>query len=1022
MAGNTQTQIDEAIYPKGKWIKVLDNNFQLDLTVFKCQNPIIPAIMKGHYLWPALHNAKPVPEIYLQQFWGHMHTDSLKDRSKIKTKLNGMRVILTPSTLRTTLALPIHDEYDALPSIPDLLKDVASLGYTSLLPQLSNFNGAYLRHPWKNLFGLVNKCLSPKHAGFDKCNKQILLIFHGIAFNKNYDMAQLFFSELMDLVKAKEKNRPGTIPYARWLGLIINDLMAEHSTIPKRSSDPHFKAPKLQYFKADKNPTYGLRIPGFLLNLVRSSNPAIQQYKEAIEKTVPMVQQNPAGPTQGTKPIVSKGPKRAQKPQKPVAGFPNEGKSDDSLETSQAAEGTEKDAEDTTNESSSEAQTNTDDEASESVGTESEKSDSDDDDDDNDSDDVELTYALIRKGKLPVESPKKRRITAEDAAPIIARRPQVFTIKETAKPRADPSETNCSKDDYDEAAHSIKTSINQEEVVIRETRAKVKNDKVAKTKPQPRAQKSLFDKADEHIFAGCDSFIQISRAESLSTGADLFGSRVEVAASGSTAHAQPSPSHSIASQKAIVSKERDSTPSLVPSESVEHTIDLSPEVKTLSSLTSSLGVTFPTFSSFSRTPTLFTAHTGALTLNATTRAQAMTVGSPATPIMIPSLNAGHTSAIFTDAVSTVTTLVTGHPTFEDVNVLLNRFLDSTIKPWVQDAMTALAQEFRTTQAVRSEQTPPQPSPEPFISHTQPISSTPLSHQSINQIPIPSISRGIQNTEPVFSPHPTTPSIDLSSLSFDTLASALLNNLLNTPEDDLTLHQQAILEALLSSHETKSTCKESLRGRKRSHEDPDDSDPHEGENKRPRSLEQTALPSQTPQPIQPETSTNQQPPSTAKLSSVVELEITSRGVSPRDTNRGGDGSPDDDTTGTSSPSGHQLEPSSKLMSTGNPSEPGSATQEQSPPKQRTPYISPGKDIHDALEEAVIYDKLARKWTEWDDLRVEAEQEDMQRNWWLRELINKCSEDIIRLEDDERKEGENYKESQKALESVVRQSAG
>ncbi|WP_215200421.1 hypothetical protein, partial [Escherichia coli] len=80
---------DDAIYPKGKWIKVLDNNFQLDLTVFKCQNPIIPAIMKGHYLWPALHNSKPVPEIYLQQFWGHMHKKSPKDRSKIKTKLNG---------------------------------------------------------------------------------------------------------------------------------------------------------------------------------------------------------------------------------------------------------------------------------------------------------------------------------------------------------------------------------------------------------------------------------------------------------------------------------------------------------------------------------------------------------------------------------------------------------------------------------------------------------------------------------------------------------------------------------------------------------------------------------------------------------------------------------------------------------------------------------------------------------------------------------------------------------------------
>ncbi|CAH9115453.1 unnamed protein product [Cuscuta europaea] len=944
-----------------------------------------------------------------------MHTESVKDRSKIKTKLNGMRVILTPSSLRSTLALPVHDTYDALPSIPDLLKDVAALGYTSLLPQLSNFNGAYLHHPWKSLFGLVNKCMSPKHAGFDKCNKQILLIFHGIAYNKNYDMAQLFFSELMDLVKAKEKNRTGTIPYARWLGLIIHDCMAEHTSIPRRSADPHFTAPKLQYFKADKNPVTGLRIPGFLLQLANPSNPAVQQYRESIERTVPMVQQNLAGPTPGTKPSASKGPKKAQKPQTPVAGLPHEGKSDDSLETSRTAEGTETDAVESADKSSSDAQTNTDDEASESVGTDGEESNSDGDDDD--SDDVEHTYALIRKGKLPAESPKK--ITAEDATPIIAGRPKIFTIKELQNSKSVHRETNSSKADYDEAAHAIK---NSKDAIIREKRAKIKNDKSSKAKLQPCIRKSLIDKADDHIFVGYDPFIQISRAESLSTGADLFGSRVEAAASGSTAHAQPSSSHSLASQQAIISKARDSPPSLVPSESVERTIDQSSEVKTPPSNTLSLGVTFPTFSSFSRTPTLFTSHTGAPTLNATTRAQAMTVGSPAMRLMIPSLHAGHTSAIFTDAVTTVTTPVTRHPTFEDVNVLLNRFLDSTIKPWVQEAMTALAQEFRTTQAIQPEHPTPQPTPEPFISHTQPISSTTLSHHSINQIPIPSPSQGTHNTEPVLSPCPTTPSIDLSTLPFETLASALLDHLLNIPEANLTLHQQAILDALLSSPETKSKCHNSPRGRKCSHEDPDDSDAHEGENKRSRTLEQTASASHTLLPVQPETSTNQQPPVT-KLSSLVKLDETSRGLSPKDTNRGGDGSPDDATTGTSYKSGHQLEHHSKLMTTRNPSDPGVPVN-RSPSLQDQPAttIMSSDEMHDQLEDIIIHDKWPRQWTEMDQIMQDEECENMQRNWFLRELINKCAEDIIRLEDDERKEGENYKETQKELESVVRQSAG
>ncbi|CAH9082791.1 unnamed protein product [Cuscuta europaea] len=157
--------------------------------------------------------------------------------------------------------------------------------------------------------------------------------------------------------------------------------------------------------------------------------------------------------------------------------------------------------------------------------------------------------------------------------------------------------------------------------------------------------------------------------------------------------------------------------------------------------------------------------------------------------------------------------------------------------------------------------------------------------------------------------------------------------------------------------------------------------------------------------------------------MVELDVTSRGVSPRDTNRGGDGSPDDATTGTSFTSGHQLEPSSKLMTTGNPSEPGvSINRPPSPKGQPATTILSSDEMHDQLEDIIIHDKWPRQWTEMDQTMQDEECEDMQRNWFLRELINKCAEDIIRLEDDERKEGENYKESQKTLESVVRQSAG
>ncbi|CAH9109687.1 unnamed protein product [Cuscuta europaea] len=466
-----------------------------------------------------------------------------------------------------------------------------------------------------------------------------------------------------------------------------------------------------------------MTIPDYLLDLGNPRHSAVVQYRESLQRDGPMVQQNLAGPAPGPKPRASKGPKRARKPQKPVARVPHEGKSDDSLERNQMAEGTRTNAAEPANESSSPAHKKADDEASNSVAKDDDDANDDDynanDDDDNDDiDDVEHTFALIQKGNLPLESPPKK-ITPEDAAPFIADRPKNIIIKQVKEP----------------------------------VTAKIAAPRSPKSKKQRPVRKSLVAEEDLHIFDDCLPFITISRAESLSTGANLFGSRVEAAASGSTARAPPSPSHSLASQKANVSTTRDSPTLLVPSEPVERSSGPPPEATTPFFHTSSLGVTFPTFSNFSKTPTPFTAHTSAHTLNATTGVQTMTVGSPATPTMTSSLNAGHTSALFTDAVTTVTTPVTGPLTPEDVTVLMDRYMESTIKPWVQQAFTAWAQDSKTTPTVHSEQSHPEPRSSPSQSNPQPTPVIPItSTKSLS----PSLSRGTHDTELVSPPTSTNP--------------------------------------------------------------------------------------------------------------------------------------------------------------------------------------------------------------------------------------------------------------------------
>ncbi|CAH9065208.1 unnamed protein product [Cuscuta epithymum] len=842
MSGTDRTaQPSNAVYPKEKWVPLYDNNFQLDLKLFKCQDPVILSILQKHYLWSAFNEAKPVPEVYLQQFWGLMHTASEKDRSKIMTKLNDVQVVLTPSTIRETLKLPVLKHYAPLPSNEELIKGMKDLGYDSPLPLLSNFTISNLPHPWKSLFGLVNKCLSPKHAGHDKCNKQILQIFHGIAFDKQYDMAQLFWTELMDQVKMKENHKGNTIPYARWLALIIHNIMEATPTMPKRKEDKHFTAPKLKYFQRDSNKAEALPIPDSLLNLANPRDKAVIDYKESLKRTVPMVQQNPAGPSPGTKPRASEGKKKRAPPQKPVATRPNDDQSANSSERTQTAEG-HPNAEDTADEPSSQAPSNkAGGEASDNMAKGKENNDDDDDADDDDDMEGVLISNRKRAGK-----------------------------------RAIPIDSDSSSDN-EEAAHMSRPL---KGIVISEQRSKHNSDKSASSQPKKRLRKKSAVEEELALYDDCDTFVTIDRTTPLGAGADPVSSRVEVAASGSTAHAQPSPIHSPVSQQTGVSiSQGELTPtSLIPSESAERLSGQQPRTTTpIRSITSSLGVIIPTFLNFSRTPTLFTAHTGALTLNATTGVQTMMVGSPATPTMPRSLNAGHTSAVFTDAVTTVTTPVTGTIIPEDILVYLNSFLESTIKPWVHEAITANAQDSGSTPVVQNIPSKPQTTQPPTI-------SIPVSKPLAIENQQPSTSRGTQDTELVFSPTTTKP--NLTTLPFEDLVAEIYDRILDVEEGNLTPLQKALLRAL----DTQNTCRDSLRGAKRSHEDPDDSDSHEGENKRQRVLEHVASTSQPSKPNQPSTSTNEQPTTSAShkslatLSSMVELDITSRGASPIDVNQ------------------------------------------------------------------------------------------------------------------------------------------
>ncbi|CAH9074834.1 unnamed protein product [Cuscuta europaea] len=789
---------------------------------------------------------------------------------------------------------------------------------------------------------------------------------------KNYANVSLIWDEIFELVRKRTKtDQIKHLPYMRWFSLIVRHISRSTAAIPRRLSKENVYISSVQRLKKmlDDRTLVPMTIPVALLQLADPNDLSVRRYCEEHNIIFPMAQINPPEPTPGSQPSVSEGLESSTRPQRPVASWPHD---DQTL----SAEG-HTHAEETTRDSSSIARTlDADDEDSGSKAEESDNDDSDEDDDDEDNNARKAKKAPAQKGR--------------------------FIIR-------------LSRATNKEGSHLIK---NTEGQTISETRSKVCHDNPSSSSiPMQRVQTDSAIADDMTIFDSYSDFEEINRANPIGAETDIFSFRVEDAALSPTAHAQAQPSHSAASQQVVVSQIGDTTPtSLPPYDAVEELYSgLSPRTTTPPSSTMSLGVTLPTFSNFSRTPTLLTPlhSTGSLYLSITIRDTSMMIRSPTAQQITQSLSAGHTSVIFTDAVITVTTLVTGQPEPTDLSVILQSFMDSTIKPWVHEAITARAQEFMNTQALPINTTQPQPSTSHSQQQLTPILTLQTSEPSTTQPQTPTTSRGTQDTERVSSPTTTTPHPNPYTIVFEELESIMLARILATEEGNRTPRQKALIRVFL---ETDSTCRDRLCNHKRSHEDPDDSDPHEGENKRQQTLEHGASTSQQPtHDSQPESSNNQ-PPSTTQpnsqatnlhISSMVELDKTLRGISLRDFDQGWSGSPEVATSSTPFYSDHQEEPSSILMTTGNPCDPGltsyEATQMNAPSEEQI------LSIYDELEKIIIDERWNGEWTEWDEIRPEVEQYEMQRGVYLRDLLKKCDEDLIELEEDELKEGENYKKT-------------
>ncbi|GJX66744.1 hypothetical protein Tco_0301087 [Tanacetum coccineum] len=227
--------------------------------------------------------------------------------------IENVHVAFTLKQFRRMFDLTGKEEYDDFSLEEELCADIVRLGYEESLPKASAIRRKHLSQVWATLFSIINRCLTSKSTGMDQCSISVLRIFQGIAFNKNYDYARLFWNDLMEVVK--DKNLPSKarkfVPFLRFLKIIIFSMMRRYKDIPRRPNDPIIVDFQMKYLRRDcgNSNVQEMRIPDELLAYADQTALCIIEYRNSSQ---PLIQPKPKGSTPGATLGSNSDPKRTQ--------------------------------------------------------------------------------------------------------------------------------------------------------------------------------------------------------------------------------------------------------------------------------------------------------------------------------------------------------------------------------------------------------------------------------------------------------------------------------------------------------------------------------------------------------------------------------------------------------------------------------------------------------------------------------------------------------------------------------------
>ncbi|KAJ9557014.1 hypothetical protein OSB04_011628 [Centaurea solstitialis] len=187
---------------------------------------------------------------------------------------------------------PDSIQFEPFDNIEEALASVRSVGYDGALHACFSFNKSHLPTTYNTLFTILNRCLTGKKTAHDTTTHSMML-FCRILFNRHYDYAALIFYDFKEL-KAKNVTH---LAYPRFLSILIASAMKRNPEIPWRLSSVKVKS---YLFQSIRYPPTVFPLEVQLFNeLLAYADQEVQCVREYRLQFAPMVQPEPAGPSQG---------------------------------------------------------------------------------------------------------------------------------------------------------------------------------------------------------------------------------------------------------------------------------------------------------------------------------------------------------------------------------------------------------------------------------------------------------------------------------------------------------------------------------------------------------------------------------------------------------------------------------------------------------------------------------------------------------------------------------------------------